>query len=224
MPFQRTTLLTVGQRIGRFTVLDPDRYRLTSTGNRRRAVLVQCECGTVCEKDLAHVATGHTQSCGCWQRVHLSKGNPTHHGSASRLYGIWNAMLTRCNNPNGRFYHRYGGRGIRVCHEWESFPTFRDWALTHGYHDDLSIERVNNDAGYSPTNCTWIPRSRQPANTCRNRRITAFGETKTLAEWERDPRCVVRRETLSKRLLLGWTTEDGITRPVRRRNSQRCLS
>ena len=80
--------------------------------------------------------------------------------SYTRLYNIWRCMKQRCNNPNHSEYHRYGGRGIRVYPYWEnSFESFKKWALANGYQDDLTIDRINNDAGYNPRNCQWISRS-----------------------------------------------------------------
>jgi hypothetical protein len=95
-------------------------------------------------------------------------------------------MKKRCNNPNHTFYHRYGGRGIRICDEWNnSFLSFREWALSHGYKDGLTIERIDNDGNYDPYNCKFIPMQEQHKNRCTNKYITLNGETKTHIEWAR---------------------------------------
>lgn len=101
-----------------------------------------------------------------------------------RLYGIWSGMRQRCNNPNNDAYARYGGRGITVCQEWENSDTFIEWALTHGYADDLSIDRINNDDGYYPGNCHWITLKEQNDNRCTGLgKFEYCGEKKTLLQW-----------------------------------------
>ena len=101
-----------------------------------------------------------------------------------RLDIIHSNMMQRCYNPNSTYYPRYGGRGITVCEEWRnSRNSFKRWAIANGYTDDLTIDRIDNDAGYSPSNCRWVT---MKAN-CNNRGschfVTAFGETHSLKEW-----------------------------------------
>ena len=81
----------------------------------------------------------------------------------SRLYQIWTSMRNRCNNPNCRVYHRYGGRGISICHEWSRFATFESWALSSGYSHTLTIDRIDNDGNYEPSNCQWLTGSENAA-------------------------------------------------------------
>jgi hypothetical protein len=123
-------------------------------------------------------------------------------------------MLTRCYNPNVANYHRYGGRGIKVYSGWRyCFRRFQTWALANGYRDDLSIERIDNDGDYSPSNCTWIPMNLQGRNTRRTRRLTAWGETKLLVEWVDDERCYVSSDAIWSRLGRGWSPEKSIRTP-----------
>lgn len=135
-----------------------------------------------------------------------------HGESRSRLYKIWSGMLDRCYNPNSHRYHRYGGRGIRVCGAWRYyFPRFRSWALANGYRDDLSIERIDNDGDYSPSNCTWIPMNEQGRNTWRTRSLTAWGETKLVVDWVKGSRCrTTSREAILGRIRRGWSPEQAI--------------
>jgi hypothetical protein len=120
-------------------------------------------------------------------------------------------MINRCHNPSAQAYQNYGGRGVRVWWFWRhSFGVFRDWALTHGYEPGLTIERINNDGNYTPSNCTWIPKGQQQRNTRRSKRITAWGENKSARDWADDPRCVVSYSTLRARLTRGWAPEDAI--------------
>ena len=86
------------------------------------------------------------------------------YGRKSRLYNVWAAMKQRCLNSKNKDYGRYGGRGITVCVDWMNFDPFREWALSHGYADGLTIERVGNDKGYEPENCEWKTRQEQAIN------------------------------------------------------------
>lgn len=180
--------------------------------NKRGQALWNCECKcgqmTVARGD--HLLSGNTSSCGCA----LKRGRTTHGGTGSRLYRIWSAMKQRCYNKKVKEYKNYGARGIGICDEWvDDFGAFRDWSLRNGYSDDLSIDRKENDFGYCPQNCRWVTRLTQASNTRRTIPCTAFGETKTVADWLRDSRCKVSRNVLVKRLADDWCAEDAITTP-----------
>lgn len=145
-----------------------------------------------------------------------------HHGKGTRLYAIWKAVKTRCTNPHFHAFKRYGGRGITICDEWrEDFPAFRDWALANGYSDDLSIDRIDNDKGYSPENCRWITYMEQANNTRRNLVVTINGETGTVAEMCRkydvnNPHLVYDRITR-----LGWEPERAFFTPARKTKKEK---
>ena len=130
-----------------------------------RRCLFLCDCGNYTEQNLCDIEKGKVKSCGCKRYRDLSNRNRTHGESKTRLYRIWRGMKTRCQNSNHRDYIDYGARGISVCKKWDkSYKKFRDWALTHGYTDNLTIERKDVNGNYCPSNCCWIPKSEQAKN------------------------------------------------------------
>ena len=162
-----------GQRFGRLTVIERAGKDYIGQAMWR----CRCDCGNVTVVAGGNLRTGNTKSCGCYgheltiggyrSRTH---GGTCDGGKRTRLYRIWRAMKTRCYNLNAQNYKDYGGRGITICPEWlHDFVAFRDWALSHGYRDDLSIDRIDNDKGYSPDNCRWATAKEQRANQRSNK-------------------------------------------------------
>ena len=100
-----------------------------------------------------------------------------------RLYRIWAGAKYRCNNPNANNYQYYGGKGIIFCKEWDKFAPFCEWALMNGYKDNLTLDRIERDKGYSPNNCRWVTIAEQGNNRDTNTNYTFNGETHTLSEW-----------------------------------------
>ena len=148
----------VGKRFGRLIVIS--RAENKSRKGRDAYWLCKCDCGaetTVCTGSLS---AGRTRSCGCLAREKASEAKK-HGDSDSRLYNIWRGMRARCRNKN---LHRYGGRGISVCPEWESYLTFKEWAILNGYRDNLTIDRIDNDGNYTPDNCRWATYKQQNQN------------------------------------------------------------
>ncbi len=136
--------------------------------------------------------------------------------------GIYNGMKTRCENPKRKDYSRYGGSGIAVCYEWDDkggFNKFYLWAMSSGYDDSLTLDRIDGRLGYSPDNCKWST----PKEQCRNRKsnhlIEYNGEKKTIAEWAEI--AGIRKDTLRRRIVLyGWSIDDALTIPNMRGNTK----
>ena len=163
-----------GQQFGLLTAI----ARLPPHGKNGSYMWVcDCECGGTAIVRTSDLLNGHTLSCGCYK--HMQKNIRT---SDTRLYNIWSNMKQRCSNPNNKNYRYYGGRGIKVCSEWQKFEAFYYWAVSNGYKDGLTIERKDNDGNYEPSNCEWITRVRQHRNTTRTRRYKMYGKVFTLTE------------------------------------------
>lgn len=135
--------------------------------------------------------------------------------SSTRLYSIWKGIKRRCENPKYHHFNNYGGRGIFLCNEWHDFYNFKNWALSNGYCDDLSIERIDNNREYSPQNCVWADRVEQNNNTRRNHVVEYKGGSYTLAELSRT--CGIKQNTLLYRLKRGWSVEDAINTPIQKK-------
>lgn len=201
----------IGKRYGYLTVLEIDHYELGKDGYKRYYVKCKCDCGN--EKVvLAYSLTrGLTVSCGCYQKIVTSNAKRTHGKSKSRLYSIFNDMHRRCEDPTRKIYPRYGGRGITVCPEWnrkDGFPKFDQWSMSHGYADNLTIDRIDNDKGYSPDNCRWVDYITQANNTSWNKLIEYDGEIHTMAEWGRIKK--LNQATIKNRLNHGWTVGEAL--------------
>lgn len=165
-----------GERFGRLVVL-------SAQGTQRHCI---CDCGNNCTVRAGALTAGYNKSCGCLY-AESRKTVARRHGAASggghtRAYKAWAAIRQRCLNPKDKRYPHYGGRGITVCDQWlESFEAFyRD---TGDPPPLYSLERRDNNAGYSPGNCLWATVAVQNRNTRRNRKITWRGRTQTLTDW-----------------------------------------
>ena len=170
MKTEEKVALCIGKKFGTLLVLG-----LGKTNEwREKLIHVQCDCGRVYDVRFKGLVNGKVTNCGCL-RSEKAKRAATKHGLRfTRIYRFWGNMKnrTRVGGPE-----RYGGRGIRTCPEWMEFKPFHDWAVSNGYSDSLSLERIDINKGYSPENCKWIPLEEQAKN--RNTTIWVGGKCLT---------------------------------------------
>ena len=181
---RKTPTVTPGQRFGRLVVIREDDRKYG-----HRYILCKCDCGTEKSINLHSLLNGCSNSCGCLRREYIASKNFKHgfanrNNELERIYCIWSGMKKRCYSETDPGYKNYGGRGITICDEWkDNYPAFREWSISNGYSDELSIDRIDNDKGYAPDNCRWTTAKVQGNNTRVNHRVTYKGETHTLSEW-----------------------------------------
>ena len=172
----------IGQKNNYLTIEGEDRDK---TG--RKYVIVRCDCGNTKRIQYGHWKSGKIKSCGCMRLRLLSQAAPKADLIYShRLHTIWTNMKQRCYNENADNYAAYGGRGIKVCEEWkDDYRAFYEWAMSNGYADDLTIDRVDVDGNYEPGNCRWADDRTQRLNTRRGKKYiwTIDGETKHVLDW-----------------------------------------
>lgn len=199
-----------GQRFGRLLVLEC----CGRSNDGQKVYRCKCDCGSEKEIRSGNLRNGTSKSCGCLSAEMTSKRNKEtstiHGGCGTRLYRIWIDMRQRCTWGKAINWHLYGGRGIKVCEEWQNdFSAFKEWAENNGYSDDLQLDRIDNDGNYEPSNCKWSTRSEQGNNRRTCVYITIDGETKTLTEW-----CNINgvsRRAAYCRIRAGWDGEDAVT-------------
>lgn len=185
-----------GKRFGRLTVLS----LYCRTPQRKYLWKCQCDCGNICIVYGSKLRTGYTKSCGCLR--HNSPSNKTHGKKNHALYPVWTQMRYRCSNPNHSAYKWYGGKGIKVCNEWDTdFQKFYDWMMSNGWESGLTIDRIDPDGDYCPENCRLVDMAIQQNNRGNNVLLEYEGNLDTISNIAR--KIGIKRETLASRYYHG---------------------
>jgi hypothetical protein len=195
----------VGQRFGRWTVIERG-----PNIKRRAGWICRCDCGEERAVESGNLVTGRSTSCGCG-RLERTR---THGATGSAEYGTWTAMKSRCYGTSNAGYPTYGARGITVCDAWHNdFVQFlRDMGPKPS--DKHTLDRIDPNGNYEPSNCRWALPNMQSNNRRNNRHLTFKGKTQTVSEWARE--VGLRKNALLYRLESGWDLERALTTPSRR--------
>lgn len=196
----------IGLRFSRLVVVE----EANKTKDGHKKWLCICDCGNKTIVDGRDLRRKKVQSCGCLLKEYAKsqKNNLKHGENHKRLYSIWSGMKDRCKNSNNKNYKHYGGRGISVCEEWNNYLTFKQWAMQNGYSDKQTIDRIDVNGNYEPTNCRWVTMQEQANNKRTSRKITYNGETHTIAEWGKIKG--YSRSLIADRLKKGWSIQRAI--------------
>lgn len=171
-----------GKKFGMLTVIG-----LQDTDSRKTYWACQCDCGNIKVVRSDSLQSGAIRSCGCMkkaqEKINLTKHH-SHKMSGTRIYHIWRGMKDRCYNVHSPSYYRWGGRGITICDEWkDNFSAFYSWAMENGYSENLTIDRIDNNGNYEPSNCRWATIEEQSRNRQSNVVIQIGNSKRTLKEW-----------------------------------------
>lgn len=197
------------QKFGCWTILED--------GIKKNTKLCRCECGTIKQVRYYDLISGKSTCCGCigaLKLAHRNYINGTHHLKRHPLYAIWRSMKARCLCHTAQQFKYYGGRGISICQEWkDDFKNFYDWAIKHGYKKGLSLDRINNNSDYKPSNCRWTTAKQQANNRRSTLKFIWNGELlpfTIICEKEK-----VNCNLVRDRLRNGWDLKNAIFTPKR---------
>ena len=174
-----------------------------------------CDCGNETNVLTTNLTTNRIKSCGCLRTERTVQRSTTHNQRHTKLYEVWKTMKQRCFNPKNKGYKNYGGRGIKICDEWKNnYQAFYEWSMNNGYKEGLSIDRIDVNGNYEPSNCRWADRFTQNNNTRKNKPFIINGVSKTIHQWAREyniPVEIVR----SRFYTLHWDIVKALTTPVK---------
>lgn len=180
----------INRQFGRLLVIESAGTHTSPCGTKRRMWLCRCVCGNEVIVNTSSLLNGSTKSCGCWKYSKVKERNTKHGGANDRLYGIWKNMKRRCNNQRDSHFKTYGGKGIKVCAEWNDYEAFKTWAYANGYDENAeygkcTLDRVDNDGNYEPSNCRFVDKIVQANNTSQNHFVELNGHKMTIANFAR---------------------------------------
>lgn len=193
-----------GRRFGKLVVLRRDGFYANGVTGRW---LLRCDCGQLTRCTYGALNAGQSKQCNRCRMATLGK----HRQHNTRLYRIWSGMKTRCQRPSHVAFERYGGRGIKVCDEWQNFEPFASWARANGYADHLQLDRLDNDAGYCPSNCRFV----EPRVNVNNRACTirAVFDGIEMAVGDAALKYGVSIDTLRSRIRRGMSPDEAVAKP-----------
>lgn len=197
----------IGQKFNRWTVVS---YK-GKDRNGKHSFECRCDCGNIKTIPLGNLKTGTSKSCGCLndEKRKGNTRNKKHGMSASREYRTWESMLSRCERKTDREYPSWGGRGIKVCKRWHDFRTF--YADMGKRPKGMTLDRIDNNGNYEPSNCRWATAKTQNNNRRSNTLITYKGRTQTLQQWADE--VGIGSNTIHNRVVnLGWSLEEALSR------------
>jgi hypothetical protein len=198
----------IGRKYNKLTVINDELFIEYKSGRCRKG-LFKCDCGNIKEIRFSSVSSGITTSCGCEQSRLLAEKNKVHGLSKHPLYIKWLSIKNRCYIKSNKEYKNYGGRGISVCDEWKNnFKNFYDWSVNNGYKQSLTIDRIDVNRNYEPSNCRYIKISEQHNNKTNSFYVTFNGDKKTIAEWSKISG--VSQSKIRRRLLKGIDIQSAI--------------
>lgn len=219
-----------GKRFGRLLVIKRAGTAVGRNGQKVPTWECLCDCGNTATIRGSNLRSGATTSCGCYAKEVFhkrGKDSATHGCTNTRLYQTWASMKRRCDAPGSPLFENYGGRGVKVCDEWEhSFEAFRDWALANGFQEDAkrgdcTLDRIDVDGDYCPSNCRWVDNLTQQNNKRSSKYLEFNGERLTQAEWSR--RMGLSQNIICKRLKKGWSIEKTLTTPRKEQGKERSV-
>jgi hypothetical protein len=179
-------------------------------------VALVCDCGNEKISRMSHLKGGTVKSCGCLKKSTPMKVHGKHLLSTTTEYAAWNSMIDRCYKKSHHAFHRYGGRGITVCNEWlDPIDGFLNFLADIGPKSGtgLSLERIDNNLGYSKTNCIWASKTEQANNRESCIFLTFEGRTLTMMQWANEKG--MSKNTIAERMKRGWSIEKAISHPKR---------
>jgi len=197
--------------------------KLGTNKNKQIEWLCKCDCGKTKIVTSYLLTSGERKSCGCLHKENICRNipklkelNKTHGETNTRLYHIWRGIKERCNVNTNKAYKWYGAKGIKIYAPWNNdYVKFRDWAKNNGYRDDLSIDRINNNGNYEPSNCRWVDKIAQGNNKSNNRWVTYKNQTKTISQWSRELN--IPFHIIWNRLHRGWSVENTFEKPIKKK-------
>lgn len=208
--YERYKETYIGQRFNHLTVIDIGEPAILQGKQKGYRLICKCDCGNVKSYLLTNLKQGALKSCGCGNYLSRKPTNYTHLQSKTKLYHTWKNIKARCYNKNNSSYKYYGGRGIAMCDEWlNDYLAFMNWSELSGYEENLTIDRIDPDGNYEPSNCRWVDRIEQS----NNKRNTLLKNGAYITRLARE-KGVVTARVAQRRVRTGWSIEEAVSIPT----------